>query len=262
MSKLIRCHARRVLLLACMAHSLGGCVYSEAGPPEAHFEKFETKPPKGDTVTVCHANGCKQQTRVTFTDADIAQLSALMARVKRDDTPPEERRAIAYAIGWMEQRVAPAAGTASDRPSMDFLGSGDPSQQDCVDEATNTTSYLLVLDRHGLIRHHRVDRPFAKDSINKWTHWAAVIEERGTGARYAVDSSTGPNGDNPTVQAASSFYVPDSYADTTPPERGEAGPAIAATQPPPSNALTRMLDSMSALGFGASEPETSTGSLR
>ena len=36
-------------------------------------------------------------------------------------------------------------GTASDRPSMDFRGSGDRGRQDCVDEATNTTSYLLVL---------------------------------------------------------------------------------------------------------------------
>ena len=42
---------------------------------------------------------------------------------------------------------------------MDFRGSGDTTQLDCVDEATNTTSYILVLDRHGLIRHHRVERP-------------------------------------------------------------------------------------------------------
>lgn len=248
-------------LIAGASLALGGCVYNEGGPPEAHFEKFETKPPKGDTVTVCHAYGCKRQTKVTFTDADLAEIASLMARVRREDTPAEDRRAIAYAIAWMEQRVAPAAGTATDRPSMDFAGSGDPSQQDCVDEATNTTSYLLVLDRHGLIRHHRVERPFAKDSINKWTHWAAQIEERGTGARFAIDSSSGPNGDNPMVQAASSFYVPDSYADRTPPERGEAGMETAVAQPAPaSNPLTRMLQSMNALGFG--EAETETGSVR
>jgi hypothetical protein len=77
-----------------------------------------------------------------------------MTHVRRDDSPAEERRAIAYAIAWMERRVAPAVGTTTDRPSMDFMGSGDESQQDCVDEATNTTSYLLVLERHGLIQHH------------------------------------------------------------------------------------------------------------
>ena len=247
-----------VALLAGALLALGGCVYDEEGPPEAHFEKFGSTPPKGDTVMVCHAYGCKEQTKFTFTPADIAEISALMARVRRDDTPFEERRAIAYAIAWMERRVAPAAGTATDRPGMDFAGSGVSSQQDCVDEATNTTSYLLVLDRHGLIRHHKIDRPFAKDSINHWTHWAALIEETGTGSRFAIDASSGPNGDNPTVQAAASFYVPNSSADRTPPERGEATADARNLPAPASSGLSRMLESMDALGFG----ESPTGSLR
>jgi hypothetical protein len=180
-----------------------------------------------------------------------------MARVRRDDSSSEERRAMAYAIAWMERRVAPAAGTATDRPGMDFGGSGVTSQQDCVDEATNTTSYLLVLDRHGLIRHHRIERPFAKDSINRWTHWAALVEEKATGARFAIDSSGGPNGDNPTVQAAASFYVPDSFADRTPPERGEVTADARDLPAPRSNALTRMLESMNALGFGEAPTESS-----
>jgi hypothetical protein len=250
--------APHAFVVAGMLLALGGCVYEEDGPPEAHFEKFAASPPRGDTVTVCHAYGCKAQTKVAFTPADIAEISALMARVRRDDSPAEERRAIAYAIGWMERRVAPTVGTASDRPSMDFGGSGDTTQQDCVDEATNTTSYLLVLDRHGLIRHHRVDRPFAKDSINRWTHWAALIEEKQSGARYAIDSSSGPNGDNPMVQAAASFYVPDSYADRAPPERGEATAEAQVRPAPATSPPTRMLNNMDALGFS----DSPTGSLR
>ena len=101
---------------------------------------------------------------------------------------------------------------------MDFRGSGDRSQQDCVDEATNTTSYLLVLARHGLIRHHAVERPFAKDDFGKWTHWAALIREKESGELFAVDSSASVNGENPTVQSAASFYVPDSSSDVKPPE--------------------------------------------
>ena len=107
------------LLLACLALTpLGGCTYEQEGPPDLHFEKFDAKPPKLDKVTVCHAYGCKEQTTFTFTQADIAELSALMARVPRNDSPTEERRAIAYAIAWMERRVAPTVGTASDRASM------------------------------------------------------------------------------------------------------------------------------------------------
>jgi hypothetical protein len=238
---------------------LGGCTYDEDGPPDAHFEKFATKPPRQDTVTVCHAYGCKAQTRFTFTESDITELRALMARVPREDTPAEERRALAYAIAWMERRVAPSVGTASDRTSIDLRGSGDPTQLDCVDEATNTTSYLLVLDRHGLIKHHAVDRPLAKDSLTRWTHWAAVIREKESGERFAIDSGTGPNGENPTVQAAASFYVPDSYADNAPPERGLGNVDVngtATAQDP--GGLTRMLERMQALGFA---PEA-TGSAR
>jgi len=179
--------------------SLGGCTYEQEGPPEAHFEKFDAKPPKLDTVWVCHAYGCKEQTPFAFSQADIAEISAVMARVPRNDSPSEERRAIAYSIAWMERRVAPTVGTATDRPSMDFGGSGDPTQQDCVDEATNTTSYLLLLERHGLLHNHTVERPFAKDSLTHWTHWAAVIKETDNGERFAIDSSAGANGESPSA---------------------------------------------------------------
>ena len=48
---------------------------------------------------------------------------------------------------------------------MEFGGSGDPTQQDCVDEATNTTSYLLVLQAHGLLKHHTVGIPMTKGNL-------------------------------------------------------------------------------------------------
>jgi len=211
-------HAPFAILFGFAPGILGGCVYKQEGPPEAHFEQFSTKPPKADSVTVCHAYGCKAQTPFAFKPSDIAEISDVMTRVRRNDSPREERRAIAYAIAWMERRVAPTVGTASDRPSMDFIGSGDESQQDCVDEATNTTSYLLVLKRHGLIQRHSVEQPFAKDDLSHWTHWAALIREKESGERFAIDSSSGANGENPTVQAAASFYVPDGPDDNKPPE--------------------------------------------
>jgi hypothetical protein len=36
-----------------------------------------------------------------------------------------------------------------------------------------------------------------------------VIRETDNGERFAIDSSAGANSENPTVQAAASFYVPD-----------------------------------------------------
>ncbi|MGA7544776.1 MAG: hypothetical protein WBW08_02950 [Methyloceanibacter sp.] len=235
-----------------------GCVYEQEGPPRAHFEQFAAKPPEANTVTVCHAYGCKAQTPFTFSQNDIRDIAVVMDQVRRDDSASEERRSLAYAVAWMERRVAPKVGTASDRPSMDFFGSGDPSQEDCVDEATNTTSYLIMLQRNGLLHHHTVERPFAKDDASHWTHWAAVIREKESGERFAMDSSSGANGENPTVQAAASFYVPDDDGDVTPPEGRAVADANSDGRALAYDDLGALIQRMQALGYA----DAPTGSMR
>ncbi len=195
-----------VLLVA-----LAGCTHERTGSVDRHFADFKSREPRGNTVYVCHAYGCKLQTRFRFTDEDIASLKTLMETTRIADTPHEERRAIAHAIGWMERRTGDVIGTKSDRPGMDFVASGDPSQQDCVDEATNTTSYLSVLVHNKLLRHHTLGTPFAKENllrgISGWPHWTAVIHEQATGTRWAVDSWIFKNGENPAVVEADKWYI-------------------------------------------------------
>lgn len=191
--------------------ALTGCTHPRTGPVSQHFDDFHTRAPNGNTVYVCHAYGCKMQTRFRFTDEDVQALAALMDKTRKADTAFEERRAVAYAIGWMERRTGDVIGTSADRPGMDFSASGDPTQQDCVDEATNTTSYLLVLQRNGLIRHHTVATPFSKSNalrgVEGWPHWTAVIEEKTGGQRWAVDSWIYANGENPAVVEVEKWYI-------------------------------------------------------
>jgi hypothetical protein len=149
---------------------------------------------------------------------NIAEITAIMQKVKRDDTSFEERRAIAYAIADMETKVGNKLGI-KDRPGMQWAAAGRPSQQDCVDEATNTTSYLLVLQANGLIKQHTVERTMSKDKLVKgmltlrpvkyWPHFAAVLQEKATGQKWAVDSWLGANGDNPAVVKVEDWYIKD-----------------------------------------------------
>lgn len=204
--------AMAAAVLAAMA--AGGCTHAGFGSAEGHFATFSVPEPKGATVHVCHAYGCREKTRVRFSEADVAELGAIMAKWRsKADTAEEERRGVAYAIGWMERRVGDQIGTKDDRPGMDFAASGDPTQQDCVDEATNTTSYLTVLAHAGLIRHHKIGTPFAKENylrgVAGWTHWTAVLEETATGKRYAVDSWIYANGENPAVVPTEEWYIAD-----------------------------------------------------
>ncbi len=208
---------QRMISTACVLPLLGlalsACTHEREGPVEGHYQDFKvTGPAKNNTVTVCHAYSCKMQTRFRFTDADIADIKSLMKKTKKADTPVEERRAVAYAIGWMETRVGKAIGTDKDEPGMDFAASGKPDQQDCVDESTNTTSYLLVLQNNGLLKYHTVGTPFAKDQLWRgvagWTHWTAVLKES-TGQRWAVDSWIYANGENPAIVEVEKWYIDD-----------------------------------------------------
>ena len=190
---------------------LAGCTHERTGSVSQHFLDFKFRPPVNNTVFVCHAYGCRESTRFRFTEQDIAELRALMDKTRKADTAAEERRAVAYAIGWMERRTGDVIGTSKDRPGMDFIAAGDPSQQDCVDEATNTTSYMLVLQHNGLLRHHKVGTPFSKENplqgVSGWPHWTGVLNENETGQKFAVDSWIYANGENPAIVEAEKWYI-------------------------------------------------------
>jgi hypothetical protein len=199
------------IALAGLVLAAGACTHERTGPVGKHYVDFSVRPPRGNTVYVCHAYGCRMQTPFRFTDEDIASLRTLMAKTRKADTPFEERRAVAYAIAWMERRTGDVIGTSADRPGMDFAASGDPSQQDCVDEATNTTSYLLILERNGLLRHHSVGTPFSKENplrgVAGWPHWTAVLRENVSQQKWAVDSWIYANGENPAIVEAEKWYI-------------------------------------------------------
>lgn len=199
------------VLLAAGTIGLGACTYEQAGPPELHYEFFKAHAPVDDTVTVCSAYGCTHQTSFTFTENDIRQIAIIMDRARVENTPKAEREALGQAIAWIERRVGPATGTDSDRPGLDIFGSGSKSQQDCVDEATNTTSYMLVMERYAMLRHHKVVRPMAKGNLimGRWPHWGAMIEERASGKKYAVDSFFYANGKPPVIMEANNWYIAD-----------------------------------------------------
>lgn len=193
--------------------AFSGCTFEREGPAEEHFSEFKAEAPRGNTVYVCHAYGCAMRTPVVFGPSQIKEIAALMKKTKKADTAFEERRAIAYAIGWMERYAGEKIGTKDDRPGMEYNGSGDPTQQDCVDEATNTTSYLLILQRNGLLKYHTVGRPFARGNIllgvSNWPHWTAVLFEKSNNVKWAVDSWIYENGENPAVVEAEKWYRKD-----------------------------------------------------
>jgi hypothetical protein len=200
-----------LFMLAAISLVLGGCTHKPFANALDHYSNIEVPSPKVASIHVCSAYGCRTQTKVKFSKEQLDEIRAVMKKTAKADSAAEERRAVAYAIGWLERTVGERIGTKNDRAGMDFIGSGDPGQQDCLDEATNTTSYLTLLDKNGLLKYHTVAAPFAKENylrgIAGWTHWTAVLKEKTDGQRWAVDSWIQANGVNPAVVKAEKWYI-------------------------------------------------------
>jgi hypothetical protein len=205
-----RAHAR-IALATIVLLLVPACSYQSFEQIDHHFSTFKAEKPRGNTVAVCSAYGCRHQTRFRFAVTDLAELRRRLAPPHKDATPEAERHAIAQALGWMEKRVGDAVGTSADRPGDDLAGNGDPAQMDCVDVATNLTSYLLVLESNQLLRHHTVGSIIIKEDMSRgtsgWTHYATVLVENGTRRQFAVDGWQLASGTPPEIVDTDSWYI-------------------------------------------------------
>jgi len=152
-----------------------------------------TPPPP---FSICHGYGCRQQAEIRLTEAEWSAVRGLFRLPVA--SARAERSRIAAAVALLESLAGRRAGTDADR-ACNSAGSWIRGQQDCIDESTNTATYLRLLDAAGLLRWHR---SAGRVRRNPWLfdiHWTAVIAEHGTGVRYAVDSWYGANGELPLV---------------------------------------------------------------
>jgi hypothetical protein len=115
------------------------------------------------------------------------------------DSPPEERQQIRRAIALLEIEVGAITGTWRDL-AKNVAGAGQPGQLDCISESKNTTTYLQLLSKHGLLRWHQVEERRSRQPWILNVHWSAVIRDLQTGSRYAVDSWFLDNGEPPLIQ--------------------------------------------------------------
>lgn len=115
-------------------------------------------------------------------------------------TAAEERDMIRRAIAVLEYVSGTQTPTHRDRGG-NAIPENTHGQMDCIDESTNTSSYLTLLEAYGLLRWHRVAERAYRAPYWLDVHWAAQIVETETQQRYVVDSWFLDNGEMPYVQA-------------------------------------------------------------
>lgn len=143
--------------------------------------------PTQESFPNCYGNGCHRIATLSLSFADRADLDALFTPPSRDAR--EERTRIEQAIGLLERKTGAITGTTDDVAGT--FGSFGPTQTDCVDEATNSTVYLSLIEQRGHLLFHTIRGPAVRLPIlsgTGWPHTTAVITETATGQDYAVDS--------------------------------------------------------------------------
>jgi len=172
----------------------GGTAYDELPRLYAHPPVLSLS-----AVPVCFDHGCAVVKSVRISDQQWQQVASEL-------TPPAadavgERGQIQRAIALMERITGVLAGTASDRGgNLAGLITSGP-QMDCIDESSNTTTYLTLLEQHGLLRWHSVEPRAHRGYMifGGWPHFTAVIRDHGTGRRWVVDSWFHDNGQPPEI---------------------------------------------------------------
>ena len=145
---------------------------------------------------ICHDQGCASLTWVRLSAEQWQRVRSVFATPA--EASPEEREQIRSAIALLETVVGPMTGTSSDLGGT-WPGFGLPGQMDCIDESINTTTYLRMLQKYGLLRWHGVVDRATRWSLFSWPHTTAVIEERSSRRQWAVDSWFLDNGEPPFV---------------------------------------------------------------
>lgn len=196
--------AVRALAVLALLTLVAGCQSLQRGEVSAWYASAGAiMPREGGRVVVCHGFGCHRKTAFSFSAADLATMAALIGRAR---TAQAERAGVRRMVAWAEERVAAKVGSADDVGGLDLRNAGRAGQMDCIDEAANTTSYLLVAQSAGLLRKHRVSRPVARGYFldGRYPHATAVLLEGNTA--WAINSWPHANGVPPDVMPLSRWY--------------------------------------------------------
>ena len=156
--------------------------------------------PTPGRFSVCFQHSCARVEHVSLTSDQWRKVGSFFS--PEAVTAEQERRQIADAIAWLEIAVGSEIDALDDRGGNleGFMANGN--QLDCVDESTNSTTYITMIQNAGFLKFHRVEKRATRGGIffgGVWPHSTAVISELDTGNKWAVDSWFFDNGEKPTV---------------------------------------------------------------
>lgn len=161
--------------------------------------KYRIDPKGAVTLRLCFDWSCSSRNKVTFSSSDMALVKERMAACPGQSLHDRLQR-IRIGIWQLEllaQKYLPIL--ANDRAINDFEAALK-GRMDCVDNSSNTTTYLHLLQDIGALGGWRVSEPKVRNRFDvNGVHWTAVVIDTETGLPWSVDSWYRPNGHLPLV---------------------------------------------------------------
>lgn len=193
------------LVAAC---ALVGCSASRPLPESRHPVHLAAVPLQYDDNV---------QSSFAVSEAQWTEIASYFENVSDGQT---ERAAIARTVARLE-RIA-GEQTPIHRDGRKNYGAG-PGETDCLDESTNTTTFLRLLRERDMLKHNRVMEKALRSPLQLDIHWTAVVQDLQTKEKWVIDSWYNANGIEPIVQPLDDWLkkkpVPGYYAE---PDQHEA----------------------------------------
>jgi len=190
----------RMAVLGSAAAVLAACGTPSASSVTSYgwIEERGNPKPTLESFTVCHDYGCASRTAVKLAPEEWQEVRDQFKGEAKDAA--DERARIAKAVALLEVLAGKRAGTLNDKGGT-LNSIALPGQQDCVDEAVNTTTYLVLLEQDGLIKRHKAQSVAWRGTLfgKVLPHVTPVMADTGSGELWAVDSSFYDNGKEPTI---------------------------------------------------------------
>jgi hypothetical protein len=182
----------RILGLLGAALAVTACAHNGDQLSATYIDRYGRPHPTPASFTECHGFSCAEISQVSLSPQQWRKVAAVFN--PRATNAEAERRQIAHAVALMQRLVGAQTGTAVHQWTHENMlikpNFGDTTQLDCIDEAVNTWTYMTMMERGHLFRFHRVtELAYAGLPTDTNPRNAAVVQEKATGAHFAVDPS-------------------------------------------------------------------------
>lgn len=156
-----------------------------------------------ERISVCFNYGCYSREVVVYSDDQLRTLGLML---KQADNAEQEREAIARAVGQMLAWAGEQTPISADRGG-NYADEGVRGRMDCIDHSTTSAQLLMLIERHGWLRYHRVLDIAQRKRFLLFDHFAAQIGEVDARSGYAAPASDGTTSD----QGIRARYAVDSW---------------------------------------------------